>query len=124
MVFTVDENNIKLNKGFSVFGNYNKKDVDLASNTDRLKTLVEGFNALQSGTDSLGSESYTKFLSDVREESDALADSMTTLAAMSDTAKMTVADAFDATYGGTSVTMRSGTKLTYKRLPRKTLQSR
>lgn len=102
MVFTVDENNIKLNKGFSVFGNYNKKDVDLASNTDRLKTLVEGFNALQSGTDSLGSESYTKFLSDVREESDALADSMTTLAAMSDTAKMTVADAFDATYGGTS----------------------
>lgn len=102
MVFTVDENNIKLNKGFSVFGNYNKKDVDLASNTDRLKTLVEGFNALQSGTDSLGSESYTKFLSDVREKSDALADSMTTLAAMSDTAKMTVADAFDATYGGTS----------------------
>lgn len=102
MVFTVDENNIKLNKGFSVFGNYNKKDVDLASNTDRLKTLVEGFNALQSGTDSLGSESYTKFLSNVREESDALADSMTTLAAMSDTAKMTVADAFDATYGGTS----------------------
>lgn len=102
MVFTVDENNIKLNKGFSVFGNYNKKDVDLASNTDKLKTLVEGFNALQSGTDSLGSESYTKFLSKVREESDALADSMTTLAAMSDTAKMTVADAFDATYGGTS----------------------
>lgn len=102
MVFTVDENNIKLNKGFSVFGNYNKKDVDLASNTDRLKTLVEEFNALQSGTDSLGSESYTKFLSNVREESDALADSMTTLAAMSDTAKMTVADAFDATYGGTS----------------------
>ena len=102
MVFTVDENNIKLNKDFSVFGNYNKKDVDLASNTDKLKTLVEGFNALQSGTDSLGSESYTKFLSKVREESDALADSMTTLAAMSDTAKMTVADAFDATYGGTS----------------------
>ena len=102
MVFTVDENKIKLNKGFSVFGNYNKKDVDLASNTDRLKTLVKGFNALQSGTDSLGSESYTKFLSNVREESDALADSMTTLAATSNTAQMTIADAFDATYGGTS----------------------
>lgn len=101
-MFTVDKNNIKLNKGFSLFGNYNKKDVDLASNTDRLKTLVERFNALQSGADSLGTEAYTKFLSEVRNESDALADSMTTLAAMNDTAKMTVADAFDATYGGTS----------------------
>ena len=39
MVFTFDENNIKLNKALSVFGNYNKKDVDLASNTINLKLL-------------------------------------------------------------------------------------
>lgn len=101
-VFTVDKDNGKLNKNFSLFANYNKKDVSLASNTDKLEVLVGRFNALQNSADTLGTEAYTKFLSKVRNESDALADSMTTLAAMSDTAKMTVADAFDATYGGTS----------------------
>lgn len=101
-VFTVDKNNIKLNKDFSLFGSYNKSDVNLATNTDKLKELVSGFNALQNSTDTLGTESYTKFLSTVRNESDALADSMTTLAATSNTAQMTIADAFDATYGGTS----------------------
>lgn len=101
-MFTVDKNNIKLNKDFSLFGSYNKSDVNLATNTDKLKELVSGFNALQNSTDTLGTESYTKFLSTVRNESDALADSMTTLAATSNTAQMTIADAFDATYGGTS----------------------
>ena len=101
-MFTVDKNNIKLNKDFSLFGSYNKSDVNLATNTDKLKELVSGFNALQNSADTLGTESYTKFLSTVRNESDALADSMTTLAATSNTAQMTIADAFDATYGGTS----------------------
>lgn len=101
-VFTVDKDNGKLNKNFSLFANYDKKDVSLASNTDKLEALVGKFNALQNSADTLGTEAYTKFLSEVRNESDALADSMTTLAAMSDTAKMTVADAFDATYGGTT----------------------
>lgn len=101
-MFTVDKNNIKLNKDFSLFGSYNKSDVNLATNTDKLKELVSGFNALQNSADTLGTESYTKFLSTVRNESDALADSMTTLAATSNTAQMTIADAFGATYGGTS----------------------
>lgn len=101
-MFTVDKNNIKLNKDFSLFGSYNKSDVNLATNTDKLKELVSGFNALQNSADTLGTESYAKFLSTVRNESDALADSMTTLAATSNTAQMTIADAFDATYGGTS----------------------
>lgn len=101
-MFTVDKNNGKLNKGLHLFGNYNQKDVSLASNTDKLKTIVTEFNDLQNSAETLGTSAYTDFLSKVRNESDALADSMTTLAAMSDTAKMTVADAFDATYGGTT----------------------
>lgn len=101
-MFTVDKNNGKLNRDFSLFGKYNKKDVSLASNADKLEELVKGFNALQNSADTLGTPAYTNFLSMVREESDALADSMTTLAATSNTAQMTIADAFDATYGGTS----------------------
>lgn len=101
-MFTVDKNNGKLNKGLHLFGDYNQKDVSLASNTDKLKTIVTEFNDLQDSAETLGTSAYTDFLSEVRNESDALADSMTTLAAMSDTAKMTVADAFDATYGGTT----------------------
>lgn len=101
-MFTVDKNNGKLNQGLHLFGDYNQKDVSLASNTDKLKTIVTEFNYLQNSAETLGTSAYTDFLSKVRNESDALADSMTTLAAMSDTAEMTVADAFDATYGGTT----------------------